>query len=107
MRQCGQLREADAAGDGAGFGGFGAMPGWVLGAGAVLVAGAMLADRARGDGGMGARQSLGGGGGSGGVSADEAAVRAQRARFLDSLGAPAAGGSSDLAESLRQRQAAS
>ena len=96
--QCEQLRDADAA-----AGGLPAspVPTWVLGVGAVVVVGMMFADRARGSS-LGPGQALGGGSAGVATSANDAELRAQRAKFLDRLG-----GSADLAESLRQRQAAS
>jgi hypothetical protein len=100
--QCEQLREADAAG-GSAYANGSPVPGWVIGAGAVVVVGMMLADRARG--GSFSGQTLGGATGSDvSTSASDAELRARRAKFLDQLG-----GSSgdDLAQSLRQRQSAS
>ena len=106
VRQCGQLAEADAAGGGA-AGGDSAIPGWVLGVGVVVVAGAMLADRAGAGRGMASGgQALGGAASGTTAGVDDAAVRAQRAKFLDKLGGSSSGGTgsgADLAESLRQR----
>ena len=100
VSQCEQLREADAAG-GSTYGSGSPVPGWVLGVGAVVVAGMMLADRARG-GNFGGQALGGGDAGGAAAGANDAELRARRARFLDQLG-----GGDDLAASLRRRQAAS
>ena len=90
------MAEADAAGGGA-AGGDSAIPGWVLGVGVVVVAGAMLADRAGAGRGMASGgQALGGAASGTTAGVDDAAVRVPHTKLVVGLAAGWCGGSAPI-----------